>query len=208
TKKFEKIKKSTDKRGHAIYACMDSFNAAVRQIQVADPNARLGIRHKLLLDRIEEERKRLDNEVKNIKVWLQRSVGAAWRYLKTAQSSENAIDIIQARTDDIKVFSDGSGLNGHIGAAAITTGPTNTTLRYYLGRDSAHTIFEAELVGILLALHIIAHCPPRTRSALIALDNQAAIEAVRDNRAQPGQQTIQEIHRMTAKLRQTRHLLQ
>ncbi|KAG8868920.1 hypothetical protein FRB97_001815 [Tulasnella sp. 331] len=144
TKKFEKIKKSTDKRGHPIYACIDSFNAAVRQIQalpcpawlsencmptiidrstvfthdidaamrsdvtlgtawaqlwkndpertlapawVADPNVRLGIRHKLLLDRIEEERKRLDNEVNNIEGWLQRSVGAAWRCLKTAQSS-------------------------------------------------------------------------------------------------------------------------
>ncbi|KAG8867584.1 hypothetical protein FRB97_003204, partial [Tulasnella sp. 331] len=111
-------------------------------------------------------------------------------------------------TDDIKVFSDGSGLNGHIGAAAITTVPTNTTLRYYLGRDSAHTVIEPQLVGILLALHIIAHCPPHTRSALIALDNQAAIEAVRDNRAQPGQQIIQEIHMMTAKLRQTRRLLQ
>ncbi|KAG8871434.1 hypothetical protein FRB98_000778, partial [Tulasnella sp. 332] len=125
-----------------------------------------------------------------------------------ASTRGNAVDIIQARTDDIKVFSDGSGLNSHIGTAAITTGLTNTTLCYYLGCDSAHTVFEAELVGILLALHIIAHSPPRTRSALIALGDQAAIEAVRDNSAQPRQQIIQEIQRMIAKLRHTRRLLQ
>ena len=57
----------------------------------------------------------------------------------------------------IKIFMDGSSIGGNVGATAILThtGQPHQMLHFHLGPDGEHTVHEAELVGILLAVHLI-----------------------------------------------------
>jgi hypothetical protein len=106
---------------------------------------------------------------------------------------------VTRRIDEIQVFTDGSGYAESIGAAAVIPG-TDHTLKYRAGSDDRHTVFEGELIGILLALQFPSHFPAAT-SLFIALDNQAAIKALINNNPQPGQRILDEIHRTIALLK-------
>jgi hypothetical protein len=96
-----------------------------------------------------------------------------------AASREAAIAAEQAVDEGTKMFTDGSGSNGHVGAAAtmIHQGSTPKTLRYQLGALTSHTVYEGELVGLLLAAELIRRHPSAPDPYHIFLDNQAAITA-------------------------------
>jgi len=74
-----------------------------------------------------------------------------------APDKNQAIEEYEQLTDRIQVFSDGSGHNGHIGAAAVLfrAGNSPRVLRYHLGTEEEHTVFEAEEVGLMLAAKLI-----------------------------------------------------
>jgi len=57
----------------------------------------------------------------------------------------------------IQVFLDGSGIDGQVGAAVVlySQGQDMRVLRYHLGALLKHMVFEAEAVGVLLALHLL-----------------------------------------------------
>ena len=57
----------------------------------------------------------------------------------------------------IQLYMDGSGLVGNMGAAAATykEGRETKVLHFHLGALTDHAVFEAEAVGILLALHLL-----------------------------------------------------
>jgi ribonuclease HI len=84
------------------------------------------------------------------------------------------------------IYTDGSGINGHVGAAAVTlltpTSPGSPTLQrriFYMGRDTESTVYAAELQGIYLALQILEARPePQLRKATIFTDNQSALRTV------------------------------
>ena len=80
-----------------------------------------------------------------------------------------------------KVYCDGSSYKGGVGAAAILY-KNNRPLkiqRFRLGIPEEHTIYEAELVGILLALFPLTKILRQiTKPAIIGLDNQAATRAL------------------------------
>ena len=78
----------------------------------------------------------------------------------------------------IRVYSDGSAQEGKVGAAAVLIYPGKETrkLHYHLGTVEHHTVFEAELVGMILGLHLIKTQKSRTSYSLGA-DNQAALTA-------------------------------
>jgi len=108
-----------------------------------------------------------------------------------AADKNSAAQLICTCIDDLQLFSDGSGFESNIGAAAITTTPWNN-LQYLLGDEDSHTVFEGEVAGILLALQLIDKSPKST-SVLIALDNQAAIRALEKNNPLPSQEAAQGI---------------
>lgn len=60
-------------------------------------------------------------------------------------------------TEVVRVYSDGSVQDGKVGAAALLSrqGEPDRIVHYHLGSISQHTVHEAELVGILLGLHLI-----------------------------------------------------
>ena len=70
---------------------------------------------------------------------------------------KESIHIAQLAEEEIKVYMDGSGTNGKVGAAAtlMQQGKPNRTLHYHLGLEKEHTVHEAELIGILLAIQLI-----------------------------------------------------
>ena len=83
--------------------------------------------------------------------------------------------------EKVKVYSDRSAINGQVGAAAILirTGHPPSTLHFHLGPVTKHTVHEVELIGILLALHLIKKEKTGSTTHAIRTDNQAAIKAFR-----------------------------
>lgn len=103
-------------------------------------------------------------------------------------SREHAVAAANDLQDDAIVHSDGSAHDGHVGAAAILTrrGQPAKSLQYYLGEEADHTVYEAELTGLLLGAHVV-RCERRpVASVTFAADNQAAPQAPHRSRARSG----------------------
>ena len=74
-----------------------------------------------------------------------------------AKNKEESIEEDERATEEVKVYTDGSAQEGKVGAAAILIreGKPTRKLHYHLGTSTQHTVHEAELIGILLGLHLI-----------------------------------------------------
>src|SRR5271168_2650149 len=111
---------------------------------------------------------------------------------------EEALALNNDNMDDIKIFTDGSGLNGHIGAAAILTRGFHPYIiaRHYLGPETKHTVYEGECVGQLLGLHLLNRLSSGldVRTVTMAVDNQASISAHTSTKPGPGSYLISQIH--------------
>jgi len=70
-----------------------------------------------------------------------------------APKKKIAIEEQKKLKDVIQIYADGSGHNGGIGAAAvlIRKGKEPHILKYHLGPDKTHTVYEAEVIGLTLA---------------------------------------------------------
>lgn len=125
-----------------------------------------------------------------------------WRI---ASDKEAAEDELARYADGVCVYGDGSGVEGGIGAAAVVKSKKGEfdTCRVHLGTESEHTVFEAEVVGLILCLVLIANIP-RLCSATALVDNQAAIRAVANPRPRPGQHLVRLFHKTLADLRRRR----
>jgi ribonuclease HI len=88
-----------------------------------------------------------------------------------------------------KIYSDGSEINGKVGAAAVILKPGHPTrtLHYHLGSDAEHTVQEAELVGLLLGMHLIKTENKGKTSFALGTDNQGALKTLKTDLRQPGQ---------------------
>jgi ribonuclease HI len=111
-----------------------------------------------------------------------------------ADDKDEAADYCRGRNDDIRIYTDGSGLDGGIGAASVCfyRGETHTA-HYHLGSSSTHTVFEGETCGVILATHqVISIKPHNPKSLLIALDNQPLLRALSANTRQRSQYLLDE----------------
>ena len=108
---------------------------------------------------------------------------------------DNSVEEATAKPDHIStqesitcVYTDGSGIDGHIGSAALvlaTPGiPGSPILQQradYMGKDIEKTVYAAELQGIQLALQILQANPDtRYAKAVIFADNQSALKTIRN----------------------------
>src|SRR6266436_7144007 len=86
-----------------------------------------------------------------------------------------------------RVYTDGSGLGGEIGAAAVLyKGETEKEQgRYHLGSMEEHTVYEGECVGVLLGLELLKR-KRNVRGITMYIDSQAVIQASTSNRPAPG----------------------
>ena len=96
------------------------------------------------------------------------------------------------------VYMDGSGFKGAIGVAVVlyVDGIKKVHLQYQLGPDTRHTVFEGELVAIILGLHLNRNIIGLIKSINLSIDNQAMIKTMHKNWLQPAQYLIDEIKRI------------
>jgi ribonuclease HI len=113
-----------------------------------------------------------------------------------ANSKEDAIELDKAQFNNGRmIYTDGSGYKDQVGAAAVlfNNGRKSAELRYRLGPLTEHTVFEGELVGIILGFHL-ARAINGTRTRInFSIDNQATIKTLDGNDPQPAQYLIDKI---------------
>ena len=109
-------------------------------------------------------------------------------YKSIASNDKEAIEEFKKNRDETKIFTDGSSTDGKVGASAVlyVNDTKVATLRYHLGVASEHTVFEAELVGMIMAAHLISTIDNLPLPASIFVDNQAAILAGERPTSKPG----------------------
>jgi ribonuclease HI len=114
--------------------------------------------------------------------------------ISIAENREDSIKETENATEEIQVFSDGSALEGKVGASAILMrkGRHTRTLHYHLGPDTEHTVHEAELVGILLGMHLLSTEKKGKMTTMLGVDNQAAIKAFESQLRNPGHHLARE----------------
>ncbi|KJK76179.1 hypothetical protein H634G_08585 [Metarhizium anisopliae BRIP 53293] len=124
--------------------------------------------------------------IKRLEVITPHFVPPWWTSPKTfiEESAEKAQERHQYSIDNepsaIHIYTDGSGINGHVGAAAVCT-TTSQIKSAYMGDDAVSTVYAGELQGISLALQIAQEDRNRgniRNKVLIYTDNQAAIRSV------------------------------
>ena len=96
----------------------------------------------------------------------------------------------------VVVFTDGSGHDKKIGAAAILKqdGRIKKKLKYHLGSEKEHTVYEAEAIAVVLALHILSGLNTRLTEVTIGTDNQAVLLGLRNQTPKPGHYLMDKIH--------------
>jgi ribonuclease HI len=99
--------------------------------------------------------------------------------LRIAGSKEMAKGEDLADMSSIKVYTDGSGIEGHIGAAAVLyrDGVLKRRRRMQLGTTKHHTVFEGEGIGMILGLELIREERQVEGMVSMGIDNTAAISA-------------------------------
>ena len=115
--------------------------------------------------------------------------------LNIPQNREDSINEAENAKEDIHVYSDGSAINGKVGAAAVLIRPGDRPrmLHLHLGPESEHTVHEAELVGILLGIHLMATEKQGKKSFMVGVDNQAAIQAFQSDLRSPAHHLAREV---------------
>ena len=98
----------------------------------------------------------------------------------------------QMSRKDLVVYTDGSGHNGHIGAA-IHSPTINLTKGQYVGTDNTHNVYGAELTGIQMAMRLFEEKIDEYSNVYIFVDSQPAIQAVASPKRQSGQYIIKKI---------------
>ena len=92
----------------------------------------------------------------------------------------------------IYIYTDGSGIENHIGAAAYS--PTTSTVAHdYLGKTDNANVYAAELTAIHLGVKMAGKSQEQYDKCYIYVDNQSAIQAIDNPKQQSGQYIIRNI---------------
>ena len=124
---------------------------------------------------------------------------------RISPSKDLALNLVHKthHTFKYKVYSNGSYIDGGVGMSTILFKHHRLmkVRRYYLGPQTKHTVYEAELMGIILALYLLIRLTAQiTRKALIGLNNQAAIWSLTNQSTKPSHYLLDHIHSAAEKL--------
>ena len=111
----------------------------------------------------------------------------------------------------VSVYCDSSGFEGGIGASAVLfiNGVEQNSLRYHLGSVFEHTVYEGEIVGLTLALHLLAGLRRQLKSlTVLGTDSQATILALDNQLPRSAHYLLDRVHDAAAKLHQQQDKLQ
>lgn len=103
----------------------------------------------------------------------------------------------------IRIYSDGSGLEGCIGAAsvmfkrgaAVSDPEIQMSLRKFLGSEEEQTVYVVEQAGELMSLELLwREDKGEVGEALVYIDSQAVLKALQSNKPVSGHQLVDAIH--------------
>lgn len=99
-------------------------------------------------------------------------------------------------------YTDGSGINQKVGAAAVQLGQRFGNISVFLGSNAYYTVYAAELSGIWLAIHMALAIPANleVKKTLIFIDKQAAIQLIHNPKKSSGQAVIKDFLEAILKL--------
>jgi ribonuclease HI len=125
--------------------------------------------------------------------------------IRIAASREDAIRMDEEDAAAIQVYTDGSGKDGMVGAAAVLykNGQRRSAIRYRLGTEDQHTVPEAEGIALVLGLELV-RAEAHVRRVSLAADNLGAVSRSGMARASPTQY-LWEIFRQRWKMVRKRH---
>jgi ribonuclease HI len=114
-------------------------------------------------------------------------------------SREESISSEHNDNTDYKIFTDGSGQGGGIGAVAILYKKGRVhplkLLQFFMGTTGKHNIFEAETRGAILALQILESTPATVgRKVSLYINNQSVATALIHPKATSGQHLLSALH--------------
>ena len=94
------------------------------------------------------------------------------------------------------IYTDGSGFEHKIGAAAVLTknGFVTRTVKYHLGEEEIHTVYEAEALAVVLSIQVLHNTNKLYHHVTIGMDNQAVLMALRSQKPRPGHHILDRIH--------------
>ena len=109
---------------------------------------------------------------------------------KAAQAHK--LRLRQIPTQDLVIYTDGSGHDGHIGAGIYS--PTlNMTITEYIGTENTHNVYAAELMAIQMAVFLFEKRIEEYPNVHIFTDNQSAIQTIESPKRQSGQYIVKGI---------------
>lgn len=122
--------------------------------------------------------------------------------LSTKELALKSHEIItqQQTAHKAEFYTDGSGINGKIGASVVLSS-MGQTFKVYLGTDRVFTVYAGELVGIWLALTTARDHLWSKITIVNFTDNQAAIRAIQNPTKHPGQNILVMIFSVLDELR-------
>jgi ribonuclease HI len=114
-----------------------------------------------------------------------------------AEDTETAMHEDATADEDLRVYSDRSMIEGGVGGAAVIMrdGEEMGSKRFYLGSDQEHTVYEAEIVGMILAVQLLKEAGGNRGGTMsLGINNQAAITATSAFQSRPGHYLMDAFH--------------
>ena len=111
-------------------------------------------------------------------------------HTQIASNKDQAVMLANLTSSGVTIYTDGSDIDGQVGAAAVLfrNGVEQAVVHKHLGTSRRHTVFEVELVGAILGMHIAMQMG--SNNSTLAIDNQATILATRDRNPASGQHLV------------------
>ena len=69
-----------------------------------------------------------------------------------------------------------------------------TSLRYWLGKETEHMVYEAEIMEVILALHLLMGVERGLQKVMIGVDNQAVLLGLKNQRSKLGHHLLDKVH--------------
>jgi ribonuclease HI/endonuclease/exonuclease/phosphatase family metal-dependent hydrolase len=116
-----------------------------------------------------------------------------WFETTIDDTQEEAVERAANDRSEVRVFTDGSGYEGGIGAAAvlIRAGHQTRALRFHLGPATQQIVFGGEAIGLLLGAELLRTETTPFDKVTVGIDNQAAILALSAHRPAAGRILIE-----------------
>ena len=125
--------------------------------------------------------------------------------VRIAPTKDQAIDEESGDSAPVRIFSDGSGIEGNIGSAVVLYHckngvETKHVLHYYLGPETRHTVYEAEVAGKIMAQELLYHQTHGFGCHIsMYVDNQASILSTHTISPNPGHYLLDILHAKLAR---------